>query len=73
LRSGGVKPKPDDLIASNLGIDVPSVLGEVGNTFLTPAERENINKGVAHLTERLSLDPDSATDAIDPGHLGRGA
>jgi hypothetical protein len=62
---GGVKPKPDDLVASNLGIDGPSVLGEVGENFLTSAERENINKGVAHLTERLSLDPDSEVDLQD--------
>lgn len=59
---GGVKPKLGDLIASNLGIDVPYVLGEVGEKLLTLAERENINKGVAHLTERLSLDPDSEID-----------
>jgi hypothetical protein len=35
------------------------VFGEVGEKFLTSDERDNINKGVAHLTERLSLDPDS--------------
>lgn len=51
---GGVKPKPDDLVASNLDIDVPGVLREVGEGFLTQAERTDINKGVAHLTERLS-------------------
>lgn len=59
---GGVKPKPDDLVASNLDIDVPGVLREVGEGFLTQAERTDINKGVAHLTERLSLDPDSEVD-----------
>jgi hypothetical protein len=53
---GGVKPKPGDLTASDFGIDVPSVLGEVGNTFLAKDERERINKGVAHLTEELSLE-----------------
>ncbi|RWN58457.1 hypothetical protein [Mesorhizobium sp.] len=59
---GGVKPKPDDLVASNFNIDMPDVLGEVGESFLTQAERTDINKGVAHLTERLSLDPDSEVD-----------
>jgi hypothetical protein len=60
---GGVRPKPGDLIASDFGIDVKSVLGEVGNTFLSKEdEREMINKGVAHLTEALSLDADSEVD-----------
>ena len=45
---GGVKPQPGDLIAANFGIDVPGVLGDVGDKFLTTDERENINKGVAH-------------------------
>lgn len=58
----GMKPKLDDLVAANLGIDVPSVLGEVDKSFLTEAERTNINKGVAHLTDRLCLDPDSEID-----------
>jgi hypothetical protein len=59
---GGVKPKPGDLTASDFGIDVPSVLGDVGQTFLTKEEREMINKGVAHLTEELSLEGDSEID-----------
>src|SRR5262245_26743475 len=59
---GGVKPKPGDLTAKELGIDVPSVLGDVGDKFLSTTERENINKGVAHLTEQLTLDPDSEVD-----------
>jgi hypothetical protein len=59
---GGVKPQPDDLIAASFGIDVPSVLGDVGDKFLSSTERENSNKQVAHLTERLSLDPDSEVD-----------
>jgi hypothetical protein len=59
---GGVKPKPGDLTASDFGIDVTSVLGEAGNVFLVKDERETINKGVAHLTEDLSLDPDSEVD-----------
>ncbi len=58
----GMKPKLDDLVAANLGIDVPSVLGEVDKSFLTEAERTNINKGVAHLTDRLCLDADSEID-----------
>src|SRR4029453_2375917 len=40
---GGVKPKPDDLIAANFGIDVAEVLGDVGDKFLSAAERESIN------------------------------
>lgn len=59
---GGGAPKPDDLVASKLDIDVPAVLGEVGDTFLTLAERTKISKGVAHLTECLSLDPDSEVE-----------
>jgi hypothetical protein len=59
---GGVKPKPDDLIAANFGIDVPSVLGDVGEKFLSSDEREEINKGAAHLTEQLTLDPDSEVE-----------
>lgn len=59
---GGVKPKPEDLVAANFGIDVPSVLGEVGDKLLSSTERGNVNKQVAHLTERLSLDPDSEVD-----------
>jgi hypothetical protein len=62
---GGVKPKPDDLIAANFGIDVPSTLGEVGDKFLSVEERDNINKGAAHLTEKLTLDPDSEADLIN--------
>jgi hypothetical protein len=58
----GIKPKADDLIASDFGIDVPSVLGDIGETFLTTAEREKINKQAAHLTERLTLDADTEVD-----------
>jgi hypothetical protein len=60
LRSA--KSKPDDLIAGDLGIDVAAVLRDVGNSFLTSTERVNINKGAAHLTEKLTLDPDSEVD-----------
>jgi len=56
---GGVKPKPDDLIAANFGIDV------LGDTFLSAEERESINKGAAHLTEKLTLDPDSEVALSD--------
>lgn len=60
---GGVKPKPGDLTAADFGIDVPSVLAEVGSTFLAKVEeREKINKGVAHLTEELSFDADNEVD-----------
>src|SRR5260221_6030781 len=59
---GGVKPKPDDLIATNFGIDVPVVLGDIGEKFLTTEERDDINKGIAHLTKELSPDPDSEVD-----------
>lgn len=59
---GGVRPKPGDLTAADFGIDVPSVLGEVGKTFLSTDEREMINKGVAHLTEDLSLEDESEVE-----------
>jgi hypothetical protein len=59
---GGVKPKPDDLVATDFKIDVPTALGEVGKTFLSTDERTDINKGVAHLTDQLSPDPDSEVD-----------
>jgi hypothetical protein len=59
---GSVKPQPDDLIAANFGIDVPAVLDDVGDEFLTTDERDDINKGVAHLTTQLSPDPDSEVD-----------
>jgi hypothetical protein len=59
---GGVQPKPGDLTASDLKIDVAAVLGEVGSTFLTKDEREKINKSVAHLTEELSLEADDQVD-----------
>jgi len=60
---GGVRPKAGDLTASDFGIDVLTVLGEVGNTFLSKDdEREMINKGVAHLTEDLALEADSEVD-----------
>jgi hypothetical protein len=58
----GVKPKPDDLVATDFKIDVPVALGEVGEKFLSTDERNDINKGVAHLTEHLSPDPDSEVD-----------
>jgi hypothetical protein len=57
-----VKSKPDDLIVSDLGIDTAVVLGGSGKIFLTQTERDDINKGAAHLTDRLTLDPDSEFD-----------
>lgn len=59
---GGAKPRKDDLIASSFGIDVEKLLGGPEATFLSTEERENINKGVAHLTEKLTLDQDSEVD-----------
>lgn len=56
------KTKPDDLIASELGINTDLVLGGPEQTFLAPTERDDINKGAAHLTERLTLDIDSEFD-----------
>jgi hypothetical protein len=56
------KRKKDDLIISDLGIDKATVLGELGENFLSTDERESINKGVAHLTEKLTLDPDSEVE-----------
>jgi hypothetical protein len=56
------KAKADDLISSDFGIDVATVLGDVGANLLSTAEREKINKEAAHLTERLALDHDSEVD-----------
>jgi hypothetical protein len=62
---GGVKPKANDLTAASFGIDVPSVLGDAGEKFLSAEERGDINKGVAHLTEKLTLDPESELELSD--------
>jgi hypothetical protein len=43
-------------------LDATSVPGDVGETLLTKDERDKINKGVAHLTEQLTLDTDSEVD-----------
>lgn len=59
---GGVKPKERDLVATDFGIDVPGLLSGVGEKFLSTEERDLVNKGVAHLTEQLTLDPDSEVD-----------
>lgn len=58
----GTRSKPDDLVAADFGIHVPGVLAGIGETLLTEDEREKINKGVAHLTEHLTLDADSEVD-----------
>lgn len=58
----GTKAKQTDLIASDLGVNAASVLGDVGETLLTKDERDNVNKGVAHLTEKLTPDPDSEVE-----------
>jgi hypothetical protein len=57
----GEKLRQDDLVASTLGIDGPAVLG-AGGSLLTSAEHKDINKAVAHLTDRLTLDADSEVD-----------
>lgn len=58
----GSKAKKDDLIAEDLRVDVPTVLGNVGQTLLSADERESINKGVAHLTDKLTLGPDGEVE-----------
>lgn len=61
---GAVSPKPDDITSDRMGVDKAVVLGEGNTTFLANKDRENINKGVAHLTENLTADPDSEVDLI---------
>jgi hypothetical protein len=56
---GGVAPKAGDLTAKALGVDAATLLTGVGGKFLTKVERESVNKSVAHLTEQLTLDPES--------------
>jgi hypothetical protein len=56
------KANKDDLIASDLGVDARAVLVDAGEMLLTKEERDKINKGVAHLTEQLTLDPESEVD-----------
>lgn len=56
------KRNKDDLIIADLGIDKATILGDLGDNFLSTDERESINKGVAHLTEKLALDPDSEVE-----------
>jgi hypothetical protein len=55
-------PKSDDLIASDLGIDRDVVVGGAGLRFLTFAERGDINKRAAHLTEKLTLEDETEGD-----------
>lgn len=52
---GGVRPNSDDLTAADFDIDVRKVVDDDGGSFLTQNERTEINKGVAHLTEQLTL------------------
>lgn len=56
------KARNDNLIAKNLGVSLVAVLGKANDKFLTMEDRSSINKGVAHLTERLTLDLDSEVD-----------
>jgi len=59
---GSTRPKPDDLVAENFGIDAASILDTESGAFLSASERTDINKGAAHLTERLTLEPDTEVD-----------
>jgi hypothetical protein len=61
---GGVSPKPDDLTSDKLNLNKITILGNSKVTFLDAADRTNINKGVAHLTEMLTLDADSEVDLV---------
>lgn len=61
---GGVRPKPDDLTSDRMGIAKVAVLGIGKNTLLLDTDRNNINKGVAHLTEHLTAEPDSEVDLL---------
>lgn len=61
---GAVSPKTDDITSDRMGIDTAAILGAGKTTFLIKTDRENINKGVAHLTENLTADPDSEVDLI---------
>jgi hypothetical protein len=56
------KASKDDLIAPDLDVDARAALRDAGETLLTKEEREKVNKGVAHLTEHLTLDRDSEVD-----------
>ena len=53
---GGVKPMPNDLIAANLGINVPSVLGDVGDKFLPVTGLKGID-GPNHLKKSRVVSP----------------
>ena len=57
--------RPDDLIASSIGIDTQTILKIAGGYFLTPRERTGISKKVAHLTDRLALDADDDIDLYE--------
>lgn len=56
------RPKPDDLTAQDLGLDTSEIFTATPAPLLSREERVDINKGVAHLTEQLTLDPDSEVD-----------
>lgn len=56
------KPKPDDLIAPDFGLDLAAVLGDSRETLLEADERVKINKQAAHLTEKLMFDADNEVD-----------
>jgi hypothetical protein len=60
----GVKAKPDDLVATDVGIDVPAVLGGVGEKFLSTHERNQIDNDITHLAKQSFPDPSSEVDLI---------
>ncbi|HRI76204.1 MAG TPA: hypothetical protein PLX33_04355 [Alphaproteobacteria bacterium] len=61
---GAIQPKPGDLTSDRMGIDKAVVLGIGKNTLLLDADRNSINKGVAHLTEHLTAEQDSEVDLL---------
>lgn len=61
---GAVTPKPDDLTSDKLNLNKGTILGNSRTAFLDPVDRKNISKGVAHMTELLTLDADSEVDLL---------
>lgn len=55
----------DDLIANDLGIDLQSVFDNQPNDLLTNDERTKVNKQVAHLSDKLSLEGDEEVTLSD--------
>ncbi len=61
---GAVPPKIDDLAWDRLGLNKAAILGGARTTLLDKVDRMNINKGVAHMTEKLTLGADSEVDLL---------